>query len=57
MSDDNSKFGDYPEDATPLDPDEFAGLRFKHVSTRDELDQLEQAGITSHLLAIYSIYC
>jgi Fic-DOC domain mobile mystery protein B len=46
MSDDNSKFGDYPEGATPLDPDELAGLRFKHVSTRGELDQLEQAGIT-----------
>lgn len=37
MSDDNSKFGDYPEGATPLDPDELAGLRFKHVSTRGEL--------------------
>ena len=46
MSDDHSKIGDYPEGATPLDPDELAGLRFKHVSTRDELDQLAQAGIT-----------
>mgnify|MGYP001026024444 CR=1 FL=1 len=46
MSDDHSRFGDYPEGATPLDPDELAGLRFKHVSTRGELDQLEQAGIT-----------
>ncbi len=37
---------DYPDGATPLDPDEMDGLRFKHVSTRGELDQLEQAGIT-----------
>jgi Fic-DOC domain mobile mystery protein B len=46
MSDDDSKFRDYPEGATPLDLDELAGLRFRHVSTRGELDQLEQAGIT-----------
>jgi Fic-DOC domain mobile mystery protein B len=37
---------DYPDGATPFDPDEFEGLRFKHVSTRGELDQLEQAGVT-----------
>jgi len=30
---------DYREGATPIDPDEMAGLRFKHVSTRGELDQ------------------
>lgn len=36
---------DYPEGATPLDPDEMDGLRFSHVSTRGELDQLEQANI------------
>lgn len=36
---------DYPEGATPLDPDEMEGLRFNHVSTRGELDQLEQANI------------
>lgn len=35
--------------ATPLDPDELRGLKFKHVSTRGELDQLEQAGITDGL--------
>ncbi len=35
----------YPEGATPLDPDEMEGLRFKHISTRGELDQLEQANI------------
>ena len=36
---------DYPGGATPLDPDEMEGLRFSHVSTRGELDQLEQANI------------
>jgi Fic-DOC domain mobile mystery protein B len=37
---------DYPDGATPLNPNEMDGLRFKHVSTRGELDQLEQANIT-----------
>ena len=37
---------DYLDGATPLDPDEMEGLKFKHISTRGELDQLEQAGIT-----------
>lgn len=36
---------DYPDGATPVDPDEMEGLRFSHVSTRGELDQLEQANI------------
>jgi Fic-DOC domain mobile mystery protein B len=40
----------YPEGATPLDPDELEGLRFKHVTTRGELDELEQANIESGLL-------
>ena len=40
---------DYPDGATPLDPDEMDGLRFKHVSTRGELDQLEQANIDKGL--------
>lgn len=35
----------YPEGATPLDPDEMEGIRFKHISARGELDQLEQANI------------
>ncbi len=45
---------DYPEGATPLDLNELDGLKFKHVSTRGELDQLEQAGITEglHWLAV-----
>ncbi|MGK0499488.1 MAG: Fic-DOC domain mobile mystery protein B [Oceanicoccus sp.] len=34
-----------PDGSTPLDPDEMAGLLFKHVATRGELDQLEQANI------------
>ncbi|MEE9320364.1 MAG: mobile mystery protein B [Granulosicoccus sp.] len=38
-----------PDGATPLDPDEVEGLRFRHVTTRDELDQLEQANIVEGL--------
>lgn len=41
---------EYPDGATPLDPDELAGLKFPHVSTRGELDHLEQANIESGLL-------
>lgn len=37
----------YPKGATPLDPDETEGLKHKHVSTREELDQLEQANVQS----------
>ena len=36
---------EYPEGATPLDPDETEGLKHNHVSTREELDQLEQANV------------
>ena len=36
---------DYPDGATPLDPDEMEGLKFKHVTKRGELDHLEQANI------------
>jgi Fic-DOC domain mobile mystery protein B len=39
----------YPEGATPLDPNELGGLKFKHITTRAELDQLEQANIQSGL--------
>lgn len=49
MADDYRNLVDYPDGATPLDPDELDGLKFKHVSTRGELDQLEQAGITEGL--------
>lgn len=49
MTDDYTALVEYPDGATPLDPDELNGLKFKHVSTRGELDQLEQAGITEGL--------
>jgi len=35
----------YPEGATPLDPDEVEGLKHPHVETRGQLDQLEQQNI------------
>lgn len=34
-----------PVGATPLDPDELAGLKFKHITTRGELNELEQVNI------------
>lgn len=40
---------DNPEGATPLDPDEVEGLTFKHITTRGELDELEQSNIQSGL--------
>lgn len=39
-----------PSGATPLDPDEREGLKFKHITTRGELNELEQANITNGLL-------
>lgn len=38
-----------PDGATPLDPDEMQGLKFPHVTTRGELDELEQANIEQGL--------
>ncbi len=38
-----------PDGATPLDPDEIQGLKFKYVTTRGELDELEQANIEDGL--------
>ena len=38
-----------PEGATPLGPDEMAGLKFRHITTRGELDELEQANIIEGL--------
>ena len=35
------------EDTTQLDPDEAQGLKFKHITTRSELNRLEQANIQS----------
>lgn len=40
---------DSAEGATPLDPDEMEGLRFAHVETRTELDQMEQQNIQDGL--------
>ena len=40
---------DYPDGATPLDPDELEGLKFRHVDTKGELNQLEQQNIQNGL--------
>ena len=40
---------EYPEGATPLDPAEITGLKYKHVTTRAELDHLEQANVQAGL--------
>ncbi|AZO00627.1 mobile mystery protein B [Mesorhizobium sp. M9A.F.Ca.ET.002.03.1.2] len=40
---------DYPEGATPLDPNELGGLKHKHITTQGQLDELEQANIASGL--------
>lgn len=45
MSDEPPKLVGEPDGSTPLDPDEMEGLLHKHVTTRGELDQLEQANI------------
>ncbi|MEZ5529712.1 MAG: mobile mystery protein B [Porticoccaceae bacterium] len=36
---------EYVEGETPLDPDEMDGLRFSHITTRGQLNELEQANI------------
>ena len=41
---------DYPDGATPLDPDELGGLKFKHIETRGQLDQMEQVNIQNGLM-------
>lgn len=38
-----------PDGAPPLDPDEIGGLKFAHITTRGELDELEQANIAQGL--------
>lgn len=38
---------DFPDGATPLDPNEVEGLRLAHISTRAELDRWEQDNITA----------
>lgn len=44
-----TSINEYPEGATPLDPNEIDGLKFKHITTREQLDELEQANIESGL--------
>lgn len=34
-----------PEGATPLSPDDMLGLKYKHVDTREQLNELEAANI------------
>jgi hypothetical protein len=41
---------EYPKGATPLDRNELSGLKHKHITTRSELDELEQVNIESGLL-------
>ena len=40
---------EYPEGATPLDPNELDGLKYKHITTQRELNELEQANIATGL--------
>lgn len=40
---------EYPEGATPLDPDETNGLQLTHITTRGELDRWEQDNILKAL--------
>jgi len=40
-----SNMSDEPEGATPLEPDEMEGIRYNHITTRFELDELEQYNI------------
>ena len=41
--------GAEPDGATPLDPDELEGLRHQHITSRAELNHLEQANIQNGL--------
>lgn len=41
---------DEPDGATPLDPDELEDLKFKHITTRGELNQVEQVNVQDGLL-------
>ena len=40
---------EYPEGATPIDPDEAGGLLLTHITTREELDRWEQDNIIEAL--------
>ncbi len=41
---------DSPDGATPLDPDQLGGLKFKHIEIRGQLDQMEQVNIQDGLM-------
>jgi fido (protein-threonine AMPylation protein) len=41
---------DTPEGINPLDPDEAEGLLLSHITTRAELDRLEQENIAEAAL-------
>ncbi len=41
---------EYLPGETPLDPDEMDGLKFTHIETRGQLDELEQANIDNGML-------
>ena len=45
---------EYPEGATPLDPQEAKGLRLPHITTREELNQWEQENILQADLKYFS---
>lgn len=44
-----TKISNEPEGAILLDPDEMGGLRYSHITSRGELDELEQANIVEGL--------
>ena len=46
-------FMDEPEGATLLNRDETEGLKFKHITTRDSLNHLEQVNIQSGMSWVY----
>lgn len=45
---------DYPDGATPLTPEEAAGLKLPHISTRGQLNQWEQENILKAELKFFS---
>ena len=44
---------EYPEGATPIDPDEAQGLLLPHIRTRSELDRWEQENILAAEEAVF----
>lgn len=44
-----NEIGEEPTGATPLEPDELEGLRFQHLTTRGQLNELEQSNIQDGL--------